>query len=387
MEQNGPRPAAGKIHLFIFIHDLAPFGAQRVALQTVKNINKCLFRVTVCSFGGDKTLAPEFIACGAEMVFLGAGRFSDLSAWLRLAARLFRSRPDIIQTNLPELSFPVRLLSLFLPGLRVVHSVQNPLSSEPWGWRFLNRATIGLCDAVIFCSRGICEEAAPSLKRSGGKFFVVQNGISMETAPAAAGFALRRELGINEDEKVIGCVGRLSVQKGQDVLIEALEQLVKQKRRVRLLLAGDGETFYELKALVRRLGLEREVLFLGRRADIARILAACDVYAAASRWEGLSVALGEAMLAGRPCAATKIPGHADLLRDGITGAAVPTEDATALAGAISRLLDDPAGAQRLAAASAELVRTEFTVEKMAEKYEKLYLGMRADEKTQYPVCY
>lgn len=375
MGTNEPRPAAGKIHLFIFIHDLAPFGAQRVALAIVENLDKSKFSATVCSFWGDETLVPEFAKCGAEVVLLKAKRFLDLAAWLRLAGLLFRYRPKIVQTNMPELSIPVRLLSLSLPGLRVVHSVQNPFSSEPWYWRLLNRATLGLCGAVTFCSRGLYEEAALNLKFLSEKFFVVQNGVSMEAPSAAAGFALREELGIKEDEKIIGCVGRLAEQKGQDILIDALAELVKQKRLVRLLLAGDGETLAGLKERVWRRRLEREVVFLGRRADIVRILSACDIYAAPSRWEGFDIALGEAMLSGRPCVASDIPGHADLLRDGVTGVAVPAENADALARAISRLLDRPDEAQKMALAAKEMVRADFAIGKMAKRFEKLYLDI------------
>ena len=364
-----------RIHIFYFIHDLAPFGAQRVVLNTVKYLDRKTFKVTVCSFWGDETLAPEFINCGAEVVLLRAKRFLDFSAWLRLTIRLFRSRPDIIQTNLPELGFPVRLLSLFLLELRVVHNVQNPISSEPLYWRFLNRATLGLCDAVIFCSRGISNDAALKSKSLTEKSFVVQNGISIEPVPAASVLALREELGISKDEKVIGCVGRLAEQKGQDILIEALAELVKGKRHLRLLLAGDGETLAELKGLAMRLGVKREVLFLGQRADISRILCACDIYAAPSRWEGLSLALGEAMLSGKPCVATNIPGHADILQDGVTGVAVPPQDAAALARGIARMLERPLEAREMASAAAEMVKTEFTTVAMAKKYEKLYLSL------------
>jgi glycosyltransferase involved in cell wall biosynthesis len=362
--------------VFYFIHDLAPYGAQRVVLYAVKKLDKKIFRATVCSFWGEETLATEFKRCGAEVVFLRARRFLDPVAWIRFVYLLFRARPDIIQTNLAELSFPVRLLSLFLPGLHVVHNVQNPLSSEPWYWRFLNRMTLRMCDAIAFSGKGIVEKGiqqAPSLK---SRFFVVQNSVELDVPPAGAGAGLREELGITADGKVIGCVGRLVRQKGQDILINAAAVLAREKRRIRLLLVGDGELLPELQEEVKRLELEREVIFLGRRADIARILSACDIYAAPSRWESFNIALGEAMLSGRPCVATDIPGHADLLLDGVTGVAIPTENVDALAKAIAQLMDNPVGAQKLAAAATELVRTEFTVEKMAAKYEKLYLDVR-----------
>ncbi|MDO8806548.1 MAG: glycosyltransferase [Elusimicrobiota bacterium] len=366
-------PSKERIHVFYFIHDLAPFGAQRVVLHTVQNLSPDKFRVTVCPFWGDETLAPAFAAAGARIIPLRARRFLDVRAWLRLARLLISEKPDIIQTNLAEMAIPVRLLSLFLPSLHVVHSVQNPFSCYPVYWRLLDRATLALCDAIIFCSRSLKEAAGLNPRHFNNKSFIAQNGVSIKAAPAADGRGLREELGIAEAEKMICCVGRLVGQKGQDILIEAAAILAGEKRRLRYVLAGDGETLAELQAQAELRGVGRDFLFLGRRSDIARILSACDVYAAPSRWEGLNIALGEAMLAGKPCVATAIPGHADILKDGVTGVAVPVRDPIALAAGIAKMLDNPQDARKIAAAASTLIRTDFTVEAMAKKYEKIYL--------------
>lgn len=364
MSENG-KP----VKLLIFIHDLAPFGAQRVALNTVKHLDKQKISVAVCSFGGDGTLAAEFRGQGAEVTLLGARRYLDPAAWRRLFSLILGSRPDIVQTNMPELSLPVRLLALFLPGTRVIHTVQNPFSSEPWYWRFLNKGTLFLCARVVFCSESMKAGAG----YDGEKFIAVQNGMELIPAPAGSGF--RPDLGIKQGEKVICCIARLARQKGQDALVRAVALLHGQKRNVRLLLVGDGEDSENLKLQAREVGVSDKVSLLGRRSDTAAILAASDIYAAPSRWEGLGISLGEAMLAGVPCVATAISGHADILKDGITGIAVPPEDAPALAAGIARLLDDPAEAGRLAAAARAFIKAEFTVESMAKKYEKIYLDL------------
>lgn len=364
-----------RIHIFYFIHDLAPFGAQRAVLYTVKYLDRKRFRVTVCSFLGEETLAPEFVKYGAEVVFLRAKRFFDPFAWAKFIFSLFRSHPDIIYTTLSELCFPARLASLFLRGIRVVHCFQNPLSCESRHWQFLNRITLGICDAVAFSSKGIVEEIAlkaPSLK---DRFSVIQNGVELDVLSAEDGAKLREELCIRADEKNICCVGRLEKQKGQDILIDAVAMLIREKIKIRLILVGDGEMNRKLHDRVRHFGLEEKVLFLGRRYDIARILSASDIYAAPSRWESFNIALGEAMLSGKPCVATEIPGHADILIDGVTGLSVPADDAAALASGIAQLLDQPEEAQRMASAAKERMQAEFTSEIMAKKYEKLYLDL------------
>ncbi|OGS08647.1 MAG: hypothetical protein A2270_02225 [Elusimicrobia bacterium RIFOXYA12_FULL_51_18] len=373
-----------KEHLIIFIHDLAPFGAQRVALNIVKYLDKSRFCVTVCSFWGDETLAPELAACGAEVVFLRARRFFDLAAWWGLARLLCRSRQAIVQTNLPELSIPVRLFAVFLSGLKVVHTVQNPFHSEPWYWRFANRITLPLCGAVIFCSRSLREVSGLDSGFPAVRSFVVQNGVGIEAVSASARDELRKEMGVGAEEKLICCVGRLVRQKGQDVLIEAAAILAKEKRRFKIALAGDGEMKEEFQKMSRRAGLEEKILFLGRRADVSRVLSACDIYAAPSRWEGLNISLGEAMLSGKPCVATDIPGHADILENGVTGVAVPAEDAAALAAGIDQALDKPDEAGKLASAALELLRSGFGVAKMAAEYQKLYLELIQNKFSEEP---
>jgi glycosyltransferase involved in cell wall biosynthesis len=363
------------IHILYFIHDLSPFGAQRAVYYTLKYLDRKRFRVTVCSFWGDETMAPEFAKCGAEVFLLRAKRYFDPFAWAKFFFFLIRLHPDIICTTLPELGFPVRMISLLLPYLNVIHCFQNPLSSEPQYWQFLNRVTLSLCDAVTFSSKGIVEEVAvkvPSLK---DRFFVIQNGVELNVLFNENEAILCKELYYSTNEKKICCVGRLDKQKGQDILIDALALLISKRIKIRLFLVGEGPMYHELKEKVRHYGLEEKVSFLGRRHDIAHILSYSDIYVAPSRWESFNIALGEAMLSGKPCVATAIPGHTDLLIDGVTGLAVPMNDAAALARGIVQLLERSVEARIMASTATELVKTKFTTHVMAKKYEKLYLSL------------
>ncbi len=362
------------VNLLMLIHDLAPFGAQRVALNILKYSDPGKLRVTVCSFGKDNALAAEFRAAGAEVIELEASRYLDLKAWTCFFGVVSVLRPDIIQTNLAELSVPLRLLRIFLHGARIVHTVQNPLSSEPWYWRLLNRATLFLCAGTVFCSEGIKAEAG----LSGKKLSVIQNGIRQ--LPAAAGRPLRRELGIGEDAKVVCCVARLARQKGQDILIRALAMLAAEYPELCLLLAGDGEDRGMLESLAAAEGVGAKVFFLGRRADVAEILASSDIYAAPSRWEGFGLSLGEAMLSGIPCVATLIPGHTDMLRDGITGVAVPAENPAGMAAGIRRLIVDAAAAREISRAASGFISLNFNVKDMALRYQELYSALGGNRK-------
>ena len=364
-----------QIHLFFFIHDLAPFGAQRVILEIVKNIDKEIFKVTVCSFSGEETLAEEFSKYGAEIVLLKAKRFLDVFAWIKLFRLLFVKRPDIIQTNLAELSIPVRFISMFIPKLHLAHVFQNPPSSEPLYWRFLNKITLNMCDSIISSSKGIYDEVANISIFAKKKIVSISNCVQIKEAEEEKVEELKRELTINDGEKIIGCVGRLTGQKGQDILIEAVA-LMKGKISFKLLLVGDGETLQELKSKVEFLEIGDSVLFLERRNDIAEILSLLDIYVAPSRWESFNIALGEAMSLEIPCIATDITGHKDLLVNDVTGILVPTENKASIFEAINWILNNSQDAEKIAVQARDRVRSEFTAEKMVVKYENIYKALR-----------
>ena len=142
---------------------------------------------------------------------------------------------------------------------------------------------------------------------------------------------------------VITCVARLARQKGHTQLIEAVARLRSQIQGLRLLLAGDGAMRVELEGLVGRLGLEAEVEFLGviTRAQLPELMARSDVVALPSYWEGLPVALIEAMSAGKPIVASRVGGNPELVLAGETGLLVPPGDVDALAGALLHLANHP----------------------------------------------
>jgi glycosyltransferase involved in cell wall biosynthesis len=139
-----------------------------------------------------------------------------------------------------------------------------------------------------------------------------------------------------------------------------------------LLLAGRGELEQELKEEAQRLGIAERVRFLGLRQDVPKLLAVMDVFVLPSLSEGLSIALLEAMRAGRPVVATRVGGNPELVIEGKTGFLVAAEDAPALAQAILKLLEDSNQAKTFGARARRLVEQQYTLDRMADEYLQLY---------------
>jgi glycosyltransferase involved in cell wall biosynthesis len=146
---------------------------------------------------------------------------------------------------------------------------------------------------------------------------------------------------------LVVCVSRLSGEKGVESAIRAVPLL---PRRAVLALVGDGPLESRCRTLAQDLGVADRVRFLGLRDDVERLVAAADVVAAPSRWEeAFGLAVVEGMAAGKPVVCTRSGAMPSLLGD--AGVVVPKEDPAALAQAIGRLIDDPAGSAQLGRAA------------------------------------
>jgi putative peptidoglycan lipid II flippase len=161
-----------------------------------------------------------------------------------------------------------------------------------------------------------------------------------------------------DDRPVVVTIARLNAQKGLDVLVEAASMLPEP--RPLFVVAGDGPERASLEAQIAR--TNAPVRLLGDRQDVGDLLAAADLVALPSRWEGSPLAAHETLLAGRPLVATAVGGLPDLLGGG-AARLVPPEDPAALAAAIRDLLDDPAGRDALARAGADRGREWPTAER------------------------
>jgi glycosyltransferase involved in cell wall biosynthesis len=155
-------------------------------------------------------------------------------------------------------------------------------------------------------------------------------------------------------------------------LIAAAAEVVREFPDTRFLLVGDGAARKDFEAQVAALGVQANVLFLGRRNDVPVILACCDIAVLPSQAEGLPNAVLEYLAAGLPAIASNVGGSAEVIQDGVSGLLVPPGDSGALASALLKVLRDPDLPRRLAAGGQEHVRKNFSFEHMIEQVDNLY---------------
>jgi len=176
--------------------------------------------------------------------------------------------------------------------------------------------------------------------------------------------------------RIVTLIGRLSMPKTPEVFVEAAATVLRTRPSARFLVVGDGAYRERVAALIERLGVGRQVLMLGLRADVGDIMAASDVIVHSSLREGLPKTVLEAMAAGKPVIGTNVGGVAAAVEDEVTGLLVEPSNPAQLAAAIERLLGDPALCARLAGNASKRVY-DFSLEKSCADTDRLYERLRA----------
>jgi glycosyltransferase involved in cell wall biosynthesis len=238
-------------------------------------------------------------------------------------------------------------------------------------------------DVVIAVSSSVAEHIATTGHVEGPKIVVVHYGIEDvgESSPETIDRALA-ELGIDQSSPLVLCVARLDPQKDHETLLRAWKDVTARVQSARLLLAGGtqlgGEEYVDgLKRLTAALGIGKTVIFAGVRSDVGDLMAACDVLAMSSRWEGVGLVFLEAMRARRPVVATRVGGIPEVVIHGETGYLVDAGDPAALASSLVRLIEDRGSAKTMGEQGRDRYEQRFSAEQMLNKMSGLYAKLLA----------
>jgi glycosyltransferase involved in cell wall biosynthesis len=288
-----------------------------------------------------------------------------------LARLLRRERPEVFHAHMSSpvackwgLAAAVAARVPAVLGTVQVGGYEPPDRSAYLQLRALARGV----DRYLAVSREIAAELVERLGWPAEKIDVVYNAVDVARVEVEAPPGLREELGGSETRPLVLTPARLDAQKGHRALLEAIPQVPDAV----FLFAGEGPERAGLEALAAQLGIAERVRFLGRREDIPQLLAACDVFALPSLYEGSSLAVLEAMAAGIPIVSSAIGGTEELIDDGRSGILVAPGDSEALAAALRRLLDDGELRKSLAGRARERVEAGLTRQATASRVEAVY---------------
>jgi len=352
------------IRLVSVIATLDTGGAERQLAETLARLDRGRFepRVIALTRGGPTEALLSRASVPVEV--LGKRGKADPLALARLAGRLRALAPDVVHTHLFTANAYGRAAArLARTGAALVASEESTDPEKPlWAQAIDRRLAPGT-------SRIVCVSEA--VRRA-----QVERGIPaalLEVIPPGVDVAaLEREAAGELDERRVVTVCRLEAPKDVATLLEAIASLRARGRGVTLDVVGDGPDRASLEARARALSLEGVARFLGRRDDAPVIVSGAAIFVLSTRYEGLGVALLEAMALGRPVVASDVGGVPEAVLRRETGLLVPPGDARALAEAIASLLDDPARSRALGDAGRARVRERFTLERRVAALSALY---------------
>ena len=229
-----------------------------------------------------------------------------------------------------------------------------------------------LTDSFVAVSPTVARDAVRAGIAAAGRTTVAPSAIDLDELPESAHPQLRRKLGLDPADLVIGSVGRLDRQKAPLDFVRMAAQIAPDFPQARFVIIGEGELFEEVRRLAEALRVP--LALPGFRSDAARLASCFDVYVVTSRYEGVGRGVTEAMASARPVVATSVDGLVDLVAHGSTGLLVAPGDVSALAAGVAWLLRHPEEAGRMGRQASERVRALFSRQRMCALLDAVYQG-------------
>ncbi len=352
----------------IFLPSLQGGGAERLIfeeLTCMKEDNRFHFEIHLLYEEGP--LFSKFMKLGLPIRVWNAPHksFIMLKTCYDLSRHLRRSRVDILHCHLLFYQGPI---TSRLAGIKSITTVHSDVVYSSFHRLFFNQN-----DLVLGCGRQVFNNISQFLPSQ--KTGLLINGISVRDSKQRNNH-MSQKVPNKKGSPLIVTIGRLTRQKGYDVLIKAFHSVTSKYPEAKLIICGIGEDRELLEHLIIDLKMEEHIKLIGWVENVDEILETCDIYVNSSRWEGLPLTLLEAMAHSNAIVATNVSGNVEVILDGETGILVPPEDSKAIAAKISELIDNVHLRRKLGIGARNLFEREYTISKHCDILASYYLGLR-----------
>jgi L-malate glycosyltransferase len=373
----GPRsvPIKSKLRVFHLIKSLGRGGAEMLLVDGPRLSDPDSFEYGFGYFLPWKDAVVPDIAkhFGEVKCFRATNAAAILGRTPEVTRYLKAWRADLLHCHLPLASIVGRFAGAAagVPVITTEHNLQERYHPVT---RVASHATWRMQRQII----AVSDEVASSIARHAGTrvpIRVVRNGVTLDRfrREEQDGRAARRELGFPGDSEVVGTVSVFRTQKRLDLWLEVAKRLHDARPQTRFVIVGDGPLRSEVEDGIGRLGLSDSVVLTGLRDDVRPLLAAMDVYLMSSDFEGLPVALLEAMAMEVPPVATAVGGIPEVLGPASGGLVAPKGDVESLAAHVTAVLGLTAEERRTRGAAARArVAERFSSDRMMREIETIY---------------
>ena len=356
------------------IDTTGPGGAETVFIDLATNLSQDKYR-SIIVIRGKGWVYEELCRRGAQPILLDAkGSFNW--RYLKSLTNLIRhEKVDLIQSHLLGSNVYCALAGLITrkPVIATFHGAVDVGNNERLMWLKFGAINIG-ASSIVAVSDSLRENIVSRTPLKSSKTTVIYNGINTPDFRQPPSNAIRKKMGWNDNDFIIGSLGNIRPAKAYDILLQAAALLKDHTSHFRFVIAGQGKgkLYDSLLKLRDKLGLNESVHFLGFNDQPADFLSNLDLFLLSSSSEGFSIATIQAMAAGLPVVATRSGGPQEIITHKTNGWLVDPDDPQLIADTLEKLSTDQELKQRLAKAGQNHAINTFDVKNMINSYEKIY---------------
>jgi len=358
-------------------------GAEKMFYEMLKNLDGREFTKKVCCMYGPGKIGERLISEGMDLNHSLMKNKYDIRAIYKLFQLLKKEDVDVLCIESSPLTLFWGFICAKLLGISgvvtFVHNMKRPGFWTGVKTDIINRIVLPRLASIGVASQAKLESLLKEYKLDKSKLVLIQNGIDISKFDQDKNKnELYRAIGIYEDEKIIGMVGRLVYEKAYDVFLKSAREIAAVIPESKFLIIGEGKERQNLERLADNLGIKGRVIFLGERNDISELVNLFNVAVLSSRMESFPIALLEYMACSKPIIATDVGGNSEIIKDGETGVLVSPEDHSALAGAIIKLLNNEDMARKIGQTARKTLENKFSLGYMTEKIQKFFMDINSE---------
>jgi glycosyltransferase involved in cell wall biosynthesis len=359
-------------------------GGESHLLSLVENLDKTKFEPVVLSFT-EGPMVDRLRDMGIKTHVLYTEKAFDFSKWKKVKQLIADEKIELVHTHGTRANSNVFWAAKKL-GLPLVYTIH--------GWSFHEDQNPVVKKIRILGEKLLTQKSDANIsvslsnQQSGKKYFsgfdsvVINNGIDQKKFdPSRKLKDIRAELNISKDDIVVVFIARFIHQKQPLKLISSFAKAAQKLPGLKLLLVGDGDQKPEALSLVKQLNIEDKIIFQPFRQDIPDLLAAADIYALPSLWEGLPIGLLEAMSMEKAIIGTMVDGTSEVLENNKNGLLIPVENLeNNLVDAIILLAENKVLRQKLGQAARATISEKYSAENMTREVEEIYFRLLKNKK-------
>jgi glycosyltransferase involved in cell wall biosynthesis len=370
-----------KLNILQIVDGFRMGGAETKLCELIERMDTTKFNSHLANVGPAGPLDSRFNALEVPIYKCQRKHGFDIKPVFQLRRIMQEQKIDIVQTTLfwadvvGSIAARLAKVPVVLSWETVTH--EGDTYHDKWQRKAGYNLAMKFTDGVVAVSHEVKNSL---IKRRGlppEMIHVIHYGVDLEKFSSNGEYSNKKqELGLPDDDVVIGIVARLEPMKGHKIFVDAFCQLKDKYPGVSVVFVGDGSCRLELEKMAKEAGLEKRIHFLGIRKNVNEILDAIDFFVLpAISGEGLPNVVLEAMACSKPVIATRVGGSPEMIEDGHSGFIVPPENVAALAGMMEKMLCERDKIAWLGSNARRRVEKDFSLQKQINEFEALYKEM------------